>query len=262
VFEARGVPLPPCRVAVDAGLPDRHVVLSVHELPARVIEIPSGAGPSEAASLVEREAFGLLVSRAADFLGIAETKSLLDALERTASETVRAVVPKIVDVRTLSDVLRRLVEEDVPVRDLTTVLEALARAPEGERDPLSLTEHVRAEMRRALTFGLTDGAPELEVVLLDSGIEDAIRAAISKTSAGSFLALAPAAARDVVGAVRRALDEHESDRPPVLLTRPEIRRFVRKLLETDLPDLRVLSFAELMPEVALHTRARVTLSGL
>jgi type III secretory pathway component EscV len=37
---------------------------------------------------------------------------------------------------------------------------------------------------------------------------------------------------------------------------------VRKLLETDLPRVRVLSFAELMPEIALKTRGRATLSGL
>ncbi|HVU01224.1 MAG TPA: flagellar biosynthesis protein FlhA [Polyangiaceae bacterium] len=260
VWSERGVPLPGTRLGVDPELPDGTAVLSIHELPARVVDV-KGQGPLETAASLEAAAFALLRSRASDFLGIAETRSLLDALDRRSPETVRAVVPKILDVRALAEVLRRLVEEDVSIRDLGSILEALARAPETERDPLALAEHVRSELRRALTFGLTGGAPELEVVLLDAAIEESIRAAIAKTSAGSFLALAPAAARDVVAAVRRALEEPGTG-PAVVLTRPEVRRFVRKLLETDLPDVRVLSFTELLPEIALKTRARATLAGL
>jgi type III secretion protein V len=42
----------------------------------------------------------------------------------------------------------------------------------------------------------------------------------------------------------------------VILTQPDIRRFVRKLLESELPDVWVVSFAELLPEVALKPVAR------
>ena len=44
----------------------------------------------------------------------------------------------------------------------------------------------------------------------------------------------------------------------VLLTQPDIRRFVRKLIEGELPDVWVVSFAELLPEVALKPVARAT----
>ncbi len=46
------------------------------------------------------------------------------------------------------------------------------------------------------------------------------------------------------------------DTPAVILTQPDIRRFVRKLIETELPDVWVVSFAELLPEVALKPVAR------
>ncbi len=125
----------------------------------------------------------------------------------------------------------------------------------------SLAELVRASMRRALTFRLTRGAAQLGVVLVDPTIEDTVRRAVTRTPAGAFLTLAPAAARDVVAALKRAQTEAGTG-PIVILTQPDIRRFVRKLVETDLPDAQVVSFAELLPEVALRPLARANLAGI
>ena len=127
--------------------------------------------------------------------------------EGTRLRPITSRVPKPVALPLLADVLRRLVEEQVSVRDLRAILEALALAAPTEKDPLALAEFVRAQLRRATTFRLTAGAGDLPVYLLDPGIEDAIRHAITRTAAGSFLALAPAAARDVVTAIRRATAE-------------------------------------------------------
>jgi type III secretion protein V len=151
----------------------------------------------------------------------------------------------------------------VSVRDLRSILEALAIVAPNERDPLSLAEYVRSHLRRAMTWRLTQGAGSLDVYLLDPTIEETVRGAIQRTPSGSFLALSPAAARDIVQALRRALAAHAPPQgaPLVLLTQPDIRRFVRKLTETELPGLVVVSFAELLPEIALRPLTRVTLAG-
>jgi len=154
-----------------------------------------------------------------------------------------------------------LAEERVSIRDLRAILEALALVGNTERDPLNLAEFVRSQLRRQLTHALTQGARELSVVLLEPQIEEAVRGAVSRTPAGSFLTLAPAAARDIVSAVRRAMPR-ESDARLVVLTQPDIRRFVRKLLELDLREVRVVSYAELLPEVTIRPVGRATLAGL
>jgi type III secretion protein V len=205
----------------------------------------------------------ILRARAADFLGLAEVQRLLDRLEQYTPATVRNVVPKPVSVVLLADVLRRLVEERVSIRDLRAVLEALSTVAATEKDPLNLAEYVRSQVRRAITFRLTAGAGHLDVVLLDPILEDTVRRAITRTAGGAFLTLAPQAARDLIAAVRSAVDR--VGREPanatggavaVILTQPDIRRFVRKLVESDLPDVAVVSFAELLPEVALKPIAR------
>lgn len=260
VFRELGVPLPQCRLSVSEDLPDRSVVLSLHEVPAKVIEIPTGLGDGEVAELVLGELLTVLRPRAADFLGLTETQVLLDRLEEISPATVRQVIPKPVSLTLLADILRRLVEESVSIRDLRAILESLAQVAHADKDALNLAEYVRAQLRRALTHQLTLGSPELEVVLLDGPIEDTVRSAVSRTAAGSFLTLAPAAARDVVRAVRRAIPLDGGR--PVILTQPDVRRFVRKLIESELPDVRVISFAELLPEVAVRPVGKATLAGL
>jgi len=238
------------------------VLLSIHELPARAFAIPVEVSDALLAEFLVGQALSVLQARAVDFLGIAETQGLLDELEQIAPATVRQVVPKPITVTLLADVLRRLAEERVNIRDLRAILEALALVGNVERDPLNLAEFVRSQLRRPLTHALTQGSRELSVVLLEPQIEETIRAAVSRTPAGSFLTLAPAAARDIVSAVSRALQDQRSETPGVVLTQPDIRRFVRKLLELDLRDVRVVSYAELLPEIAIRPLARASLVGL
>jgi type III secretion protein V len=266
IFAELGVPLPAARVRPSSALPERHVVVSLFEVPARVLALPPGTADEAAVLELETACLTLVRTRAADFVGIAETQHLLDQLEQVAPALVRQTIPKPVSVSLLADVLRRLVEEGVSVRDLRAILEALSSVANTEKDPLNLAEFVRGQLRRATTYRLTSGRPELPVYLLESGIEEAIRHAVTRTAAGSFLTLAPAAGRDVIAAIRRALAQPlPQDRATqvrqgqVILTQPDIRRFVRKLIEVDLPEVAVVSFAELLPEISLRPVAKASL---
>ncbi len=259
LFDELGVPLPAPRLRLVDGMPQRHVALLLFEVPAHVVALPDELPEAETAAVVAGEVYGVLRARAADFLGLNETQLLLDQLEQVSPAVVRQVVPKPVSLTLLADVLRRLVEEQVSIRDLRAVLEALAAHAPSERDPLSLTELVRSQLRRATTYRLTGGASHLDIALVDPLIEDTIRGAITRNAAGSFLTLAPAAARDILASFRTAMRELPDDAPPiVVLTAPDIRRFVRKLIETDFPELPVVSFAELLPEVQLRPAVRVS----
>ncbi len=267
LFADLGVPLRSPRLRTSPSLPPKSAVISLFEVPARVVSIPAGASESAALDLIMSSAAELLLARGADFLGLSETQSLLDELERAAPATVRNVVPKPVGLALLTDVLRRLVEERVSIRDLRGVLEALATLANTEKDPLNLAELVRAQLRRPLTFRLTRGANHLGVVLVDPMIEDTVRRAITRTSSGAFLTLPPAMSRDLLTALRRACAEASAQSPhapalAVVLTQPDIRRFVRKILESELPDVAVVSVAELLPEVVIRPLARANLAGI
>jgi type III secretion protein V len=280
IFAELGVPLPAARVRLAESLPERHFVISLFEVPARIVALPGEMAPTDALFQIDAAARALLRARAGDFMGIAETQQLLDQLEQIAPALVRQLVPKPLTLSLLADVLRRMVEERVSIRDLRAILEGLSLVAATEKDPLNLAEFARGQLRRATTYRLTGGRPELSVYLLDAPIEEAVRHAITRTASGSFLTLAPAAGRDVVAAVRRAVSEFPPPEPllapgsspdavspgagptpgrAVILTQPDIRRFVRKLIEVDMPEMTVVSFAELLPEISLRPLAKATL---
>ncbi|MCB9556498.1 MAG: type III secretion system export apparatus subunit SctV [Deltaproteobacteria bacterium] len=191
-----------------------------------------------------------------EFIGIQDTQQLLDQLELSHPTLVHEVVPKVVSIQLLSEVLRRLVEEGQPIRNLRQILETLAQWGQNEKDPVTLTEHVRGGLRRYISYRHTDESGVLRAILLDPLIEDTVRESIQQASDGTYLALEPELASEIISAVGSAYQTFAAHRP-VIVTAPDVRRYLRRLLETDLPNLPVLSHAELEPTVALQPLTRV-----
>jgi type III secretion protein V len=260
LFAELGLPLPVVRLRPD--LPD----LAPTAFVIRLNEVPLGRGdiPREdwdgAADRLGDEVLALVRRYGHELFGLEETQGLLDALERTHPALVREVVPKLISPVLLTDVLRRLVEEGISLRNLRDILGALAEWAPQERDPVALTEHVRVALRRAITYKHAGDSGVLAAYLLDPMIEDAVRDGIQKTAAGSYLALEPQISRDIIAAIGRALGP-EGSNGAVLLTGVEIRRYVRRLVETEHPGLAVLSFQELAPEAQIRPIARISVTG-
>jgi type III secretion protein V len=195
-----------------------------------------------------------------EFVGIQEAQALLDFAARGAPKLVEEVVPKVVTVHQLTDVLQRLVQEGISIRDIKTVLDSLSEWGRIEKDPVALTEYVRASMKRYISFRYTGGRDTLFVYLLDPEIEDVIRGAIRRNSTGSFLALDPSIVHDILAAMRREIAElPPGAQKPVVITDMELRRFVRKMVELEFPTLTVLSYQELAPELNVQPVGRITM---
>ena len=227
---------------------------SLVEASAREVLEADGLEVLTPAAQLARHLGATVRRRATPFVGLQETQSMLDQLERAYPALVRNVVPKPVSLALLADILRRLVEEGVSIRPLREILESLAIHAPNERDPVTLTELVRSALKNAITH---QHAPDgvLAVYLLDPMIEDAVRDAIQRTSAGSYLALPPQMAREIVAAISAECGRDLGG--AVLLTQADIRRFLRRLVEVELPDLKVLSYQELSPEAQVQPLGRV-----
>ena len=226
-------------------------------LPAHLLQPIRNAGivADAADEIIARHLLHLLRRYGHEFLGIQATHGLLESLERSHPALVREVVPKLVSPVLLTDVLKRLAEERVSLRPLPDILGALAEWAPLERDPVILTEHVRGALRRQIVAKYVGPSGVLVVYLLDPMIEETIRESIQRTATGSYLALEPALSRDIIQAVGKTLVSGGG--APVILTSAEIRRHVRRLLETQHPELAVLSFQELTAETKLQPLGRV-----
>jgi type III secretion protein V len=257
LFAELGLPLPAVRLRPGAsGLSRAAYVLRLNEVPLARGEIPAEAWATAGAWLGD-EVLSLLRRHGHELFGLDEAQALLDALERTHPTLVREVIPKLVSLVLLTDILRRLIEEGISLRNLRDILGALAEWAPHERDPVALTEHVRGALRRVITYRYAGDGGVLAAYLLDPMIEDTIRDSVQKTPTGNYLALEPQLSHDIVAAVGRAVGPGGST-GAVLITGAEIRRYVRRLIETDHPDLPVLSFQELAPEAQIRPIARIS----
>lgn len=251
-----GVRVPDVRVSTDATLAPRAFALRLAEIPLARGVAATGLGAPETAAFVARELEALLRRHAPDLVGIDEAQRMLDRLETTDPALVRAVVPNPVPLRLLVDVLRRLLAEGVSIRPLKQVLEALANDAGATKGAGALVERIRTTLARHITFAhARDGV--VAVHPLDPMVEDAIRDAIHEAPEGEYLAMAPDETQDLVTATRALLNG--SAHGAVLVTQPDVRRFVRQILRDDLPEVAVLAYPELAAEARIDRLAPLSL---
>lgn len=280
LYDHLGVRLPPVRprvaseleedayairlgaVPVDRGRcpPDRRFV--VGDAPALEARDPEARLDGEGGWIrgaEGREATEVLVDRITlaarlqpeALLGLQETQRELDRLAREAPALVRAVVPSRLPLPRLASLLRALLAERVSVRALREILEAatLDPLPDSER---ALVETIRGRLARPLSHSLCrDGV--LRALPVDPMIEESLRDALGPDGEA---ALDPEFARDVLDAVRRRVAEAGDG--AVVLTQPDVRAPLRRLLAPELPDLPVLSYRELDPQIQVERLAAIT----
>jgi type III secretion protein V len=155
-------------------------------------------------------------------------------------------------------VLRRLLEEQLPIRNMRAICESLINWGPKEKDALMLTEYVRGDLGRWLSHRATQGSGSLSAVLLEPAVEKMIRDAIKPTPAGNYLALAP----DAVGAIARRVKDLAGLTPRAgiaVVTSMDIRRYVRRIVESESKWLAVYSYQELGAQVRVEPLGRVAL---
>jgi len=203
----------------------------------------------------------ILRKNAKDFITLHETQVMLDRLENQYPALVKEVVPKAVSLFQLTDILKRLLSEEISIKDIKTILQTLAEFGPTETNTVMLTEQVRIALSRYLCFRFGHGQDTLLVYLLSPEIEDMIRTSIVAQAQGSYLALEPEMAQEILNAIRHELGQMPpNSRQPVLLTTQDIRRFLRKLIEVEFYEVAVMSYQELSMDFRVQPIGRISLA--
>ena len=194
---------------------------------------------------------------APNFLGIQETKFLLSKMEAEFPDLVKES-QRSLPIQVIAELLRRLIQEHVSIRDMRHILSAIVEWGVKEKDPILLVEHIRASLSRQISYQYSVGFNILPAFLLDSEIEETVRNGIRQTSVASYIALDPEITKRIVHSIKEMTSEVLSgETTPVLITAMDIRRYIRRLIEGDIPELPVLSHQEITPEITLQPLGRV-----
>ncbi len=200
----------------------------------------------------------ILKRYAGDFVGLQETKYLLDQMEKEFPELVREA-QRVLPIQKITEIFQRLVQEEISIRNLRTILQALIEWGQKEKEPVLLAEYVRSALKRYISYKFSRGQNILAVYLLEEALEESIRKAVRQTSAGAYLALEPRKVKAFLVSLRREVGNlTDGNQRPAVLTSLDVRRYTRKMIEQEFPELPVLSHQELTEEITIQPLGRIS----
>jgi flagellar biosynthesis protein FlhA len=171
---------------------------------------------------------------------------------------VEELIPTQISVTGTQRVLQTLLSERVSIRDLPAILEGIAEAVGHTKNALYITEHVRSRLARQLCHANLAPGGYLPLLALSPAWEQAFAESIVGQGEERQLAMAPSQLQQFIQTVRERFEEATAkNEVPVLLTSPQIRPFLRSIIERFRPQTVVMSQNEIHASVRLRTLGQI-----
>jgi len=155
-------------------------------------------------------------------------------------------------------VLQMLLTERVSIRDLPAILEGIAEAAGHTKSAMMISEHVRARLARQLCHQYLSPQGVLPIVAMSPAWEQSFAESLAGQGEERQLAMAPSQLQAFIQTVRERFDDAaQRGDVPILLTSPQIRPYVRSIIERFRPQTPVVSQNEIHPSVRLRTMGQV-----
>jgi flagellar biosynthesis protein FlhA len=216
----------------------------------------AGYGVVEPQTVITTHLVETVRRHAAELLTRQNVRELLDSLKETNPALVEDTVPQRLSLGTVHRVLQRLLQEGVPIRDLALILETLADAGETTKDPEVLAEQVRRALGSVIAALHAEADGVIRAIGVGPRLEAALMALFSARSAQGVQLLEPDQLNEALRRLSELANTHRREgRYRPLVTPPSLRVGIRRLVEPVLPQLPVLSIAELPPTTPLHNIA-------
>jgi flagellar biosynthesis protein FlhA len=187
-------------------------------------------------------------------------QSLIELVKNTNAAIVRELIPDLLSLGQVHKVLQLLVRERVSIRDLSTILERLADYAHLSRDINILAEYVRQSLARQICEAYSDKSGVITVVTIDPALEETMIGSIHQSEYGSFLAIDPAVGEKVLVQISGHLQNFKRLKlKPVILCSPRLRPHFKRFIERSFPDLAVLSYNEIVPQVKVQSIGMISI---
>jgi len=197
---------------------------------------------------------------ASEILSRQDVQHLIDTLKEDYPALVDSVIPEVVPLGTLQKVLQSLLRERVPIRDLATIVETISDYAGATKDTDVLAEYVRMALKRQITEINKDKEGKISVFTIDPVVEQQLSESVQSTKQGLMLVLDPALSETLLEKVGQQVTAFSAlGHTPLCICSPNIRLALKRLLEAAYPNLVVVSYNEIMPDVELVSMGMVRL---
>ncbi|MDD4051902.1 MAG: FHIPEP family type III secretion protein, partial [candidate division Zixibacteria bacterium] len=167
----------------------------------------------------------------------------------------------LVTLSAVHKIVQLLLSERVPVRVLGTIMETVSDFAPSTKDPEVLAEYCRIALRRQLSDMLKDDQGRIHCFTLSPTVEQLLSDSTQSTKQGIMLILPPEVSERLIQETSRQADILSTGgHHPVCLASPSVRLAFRRLVETALPQMTVVSYNEIHRDVNLISTGMVELS--
>ncbi|MDR1453951.1 MAG: flagellar biosynthesis protein FlhA [Candidatus Margulisbacteria bacterium] len=181
-------------------------------------------------------------------------QSLLELVKNTNAAIVRELVPDMLSLGQVHKVLQLLVKERISIRDLSTILERLADYAHVSRDTSLLAEYVRQALARQICSQYADKDDTLTVLTIDPRLEETMIGSLHHSEYGSFLAIDPSVGEKILGQLQEYMPYFKKINSPVIvLCSPRLRPHFKRFTERNYPNIVVLSYNEIVPQIKVQS---------
>lgn len=190
-----------------------------------------------------------------------DVQNLVDNIKKEHKTVVEELLANQMSIGSLQKVLQNLLKEGIPIRDLVTILEVLSDYIVITKDLDILTEYVRKALGLTIFQLYSTESDIFSAITLHPKLEDLIVESFTQAKArGSELTLKPEQMHKIYNNLSGQVNERIAlGETPLVLCTPMARPYFRKLIETAFPNVVVLSYAEIPPNVEIKSVASIGL---
>jgi flagellar biosynthesis protein FlhA len=204
-----------------------------------VVELPAVLA-THLTEIIRRHASEILMRQ--------DIKQLIENVKKNSPAVVEELTPML-GIGEIQQVLCMLLQERISIRDLASILELMANSAKILKDPVFINEQVRLGLTRQICKPYINN-DQMSVIALAPDLEQMLEASLQSTNRGPRLVIRP----DLIGRILEKMDAIQTKiqamgDQPIILCSPNVRYALKKLLESNFPNLVVLSYSEIVSGV-------------
>jgi len=186
-------------------------------------------------------------------------KQLLENLKKEYPAVIEDINQDVLTLGTIQKVLQNLLREFIPIKDLVQILEALVDYSKVTKNVDVLTEYVRHTIGDTIANLYKDNNNIIRAVALGDQLETLITKSLqNQKEAVQSLGLSPVFLKEINSDIQISLDKFKQiGSSPVMLTSATIRPYFYRLINSSFPEVAVLSYSELPPNIEIEFVDRI-----
>ncbi|MBL4891686.1 MAG: flagellar biosynthesis protein FlhA [Rhizobiaceae bacterium] len=215
----------------------------------------AGYHPIDPMSLILTHVSEVIRNNLSQLFSYKDIKQLINGLDKEYAALVEEISPTHLSVSGLQAVFKLLLAERVSVRNVHLVLEAVAEIAPHVKRTEQIVEHVRMRISQQICGDIADQGV-LKILRLGTKWDTVFSTALAKDARGEIVEfqMEPAVLEEFGTEAKVKVQEYiDKGELFAITTSPEIRTYVRMIIERLFPTLPVLSNVEIARGMEVHT---------